>query len=379
MGGAAGVAGVAAAGGAPGQGGTSRSDAGGRGGAGPGGGSTTDGAAGETGASPSGDATDAGEAGDLSDGGETGAGVISSFQNGVFWTDVAGNRIEAHGAGFIKVGTTWYWVGEDRSQNSGAFRGMNLYASTDLSKWEFRHTLITRATVPDLNVAGRIIERPKLIHNDTTGQFVMWLHWDGNNYADAATAVFSSSTIDGDYVYHASFRPNANMSRDDTLFKDDDGSAYFISAANNNADLIIYQLTADYLDIARQVVTLWPGSFREAPAMFKANGRYFLISSGATGWDPNQARYASATSVAGPWSALQNLGDSTTYDTQSAYVISLEGRQGTTYIYAGDRWQDPDLVSSKYIWLPLTQNAATLRLDYHDQWRVNVTTGLVVP
>ena len=32
------------------------------------------------------------------------------------------------------------------------------------------------------------------------------------------------------------FQPNGNMSRDDSLFKDDDGKAYFMSAANNNAD-----------------------------------------------------------------------------------------------------------------------------------------------
>ena len=33
------------------------------------------------------------------------------------------------------------------------------------------------------------------------------------------------------------------MSRDDTLFKDDDGKAYFISAANENADLMLYELS----------------------------------------------------------------------------------------------------------------------------------------
>src|SRR5512145_1298541 len=107
------------------------------------------------------------------------------------------------------------------------------------------------------------------------------------------------------------------MSRDDTLFKDDDGKAYFLSAANENADLVLYELSADYLTIARQVTILWAGAKREAPAVFKSNGRYFLITSACTGWDPNQAQYAWATSMAGPWSARANLGNGTTYDSQS--------------------------------------------------------------
>ena len=121
----------------------------------------------------------------------------------------------------------------------------------------------------------------------------MWLHWDGNSYADAEAGVFTSPTIDGNYTLRSHFRPNNNMSRDDTLFKDDDGKAYFISAANENADLMLYELADDYLTIKRQVMRLSTAK-REAPAMFKQGGRYFIITSAATGWDPNQAQYFSA-------------------------------------------------------------------------------------
>ena len=164
------------------------------------------------------------------------------------------------------------------------------------------------------------------------------------------------------------------MSRDDTLFKDDDGKAYFISAANENADLMLYELADDYLTIKRQVMRLSTAK-REAPAMFKQGGRYYIITSAATGWDPNQAQYFSAASIEGPWTSLTNLGNSTTYDTQSAYVIPVQGSQATTYIYAGDRWQDPDLVGSKYIWLPLKISGTSLSLDYYAEWQLNLTTG----
>src|SRR6185503_20226837 len=110
------------------------------GGAGTNGAAGTAGAAGTTGpggaaGTTSGAAGTTGTAGTTGQGGSTGD-VIITIKNGGFWNDTAGKRIEAHGAGLIKVGDTWYWIGEDRSGNSGTFRGVNAYASKDLSSWE---------------------------------------------------------------------------------------------------------------------------------------------------------------------------------------------------------------------------------------------------
>ena len=258
--------------------------------------------------------------------------VIATIKNGGFWMTVDGQRIEAHGGGFSFENGTWYWIGEDKSHNSANFRAVNCYSSPDLTRWRFENAIVTRDTAPELRAQDRIIERPKLVYNERTKKYVMWLHWEGMSYATAEAGVFTSDRICGDYTFHDSFRPNGNMSRDDTLFKDDDGKAYFVSAARENADLIIYELSDDYLTIARQLVTLWPGAYREAPAVFKDSGRYYLVTSGATGWDPNQAKYASATSMAGPWTALQNLGSGTTYDTQPTFVLPIKGSTTTTYV-----------------------------------------------
>jgi hypothetical protein len=308
--------------------------------------------------------------------GGAGSDVIVTITNGVFWNDTDGNRIEAHGAGLIYTNDAWYWIGEDKSANSGNFKAVNCYRSTDLSHWEFRHAIITKASAADLNTADRIIERPKVIYNDSTQKYVMWLHWEGQNYATAEAGVFTSDTVDGDYTLVRHFQPNGNMSRDDTLFKDDDGKAYFLSAANNNADSALYSLTDDYTNISKQIGTLWPGSSREAPAIMKSDGHYFIVNSAATNWDPNQQKYGTATSMSGSWSSLSNIGDSTGYDTQTAFIIPLVGSKTTTFIYAGDRWQDPDLKSSKYIWLPIKISGGTkLAMDYYDSWQLNVTTG----
>ncbi|HLK90226.1 MAG TPA: discoidin domain-containing protein [Polyangia bacterium] len=385
-GGAAGAASGGAGGPATGGSGTGGAATGGSGtggaagkGGGGAGGKATGGAGGSSGAGGAGGhpATGGGggSAGSGGAGGTTTASEWVTIANGGFWNDTSGKRIEAHGGGFIQVGDTWYWVGEDKSMNSGNFFAVNIYASKDLSSWQFRNAIITRQTSTDLAAADRIIERPKIIYNDSTQQYVMWLHWDGMNYATAQAGVFTCATIDGNYKQVSHFQPNGNMARDDSLFKDDDGKAYFMAAANNNQDMIIYQLSDDYLTIKSQVVTVFAGKQREAPAMFKQNGRYYLITSAATGWDPNQAQYASATSIAGPWSSLTNLGDSITYDTQSAFVIPFVGSQTTTYIFAGDRWQDPDLVSSKYIWIPIQISGTSLTMANYGQWQLDVTTG----
>jgi hypothetical protein len=363
--GGADVTGTGGTAGSPGAGGVPAGGGRGGGAAGRGGGTAGAGRGGATGG--------VGATGGAATGG-SGGDVIITITNGGFWNDTSGKRIEAHGAGLIKVGDTWYWIGEDKSHNSGTFKGVNAYASKDLSHWEFRNAIITKSTSTELAASGRIIERPKVIHNDTTNQYVMWLHWDGNNYADAEAGVFTCATVDGNYTLKSHFRPNNNMSRDDTLFKDDDGKAYFVSAANENSDLMMYELSDDYLTIKRQVGRLSTAK-REAPAMFKQGGRYFIITSAATGWDPNQAQYFSATSVDGPWTSLTNIGNNTTYDTQSAYVIPVQGTQATTYIFAADRWQDPDLVSSKYIWLPLKISGTSLSMDYYAEWQLNLTTG----
>ncbi|TCP37024.1 family 43 glycosylhydrolase [Sphingomonas sp. BK235] len=299
------------------------------------------------------------------------------INNGSPFTTVTGEVVQAHGAGVIKVGAYYYLLGENR--DGYRFKAVSMYRSTDLRRWEFRRDILTSASAPSLRVAN--VERPKVIYNAATRRYVLWAHKEnGENYNEARVVVATSDTVDGDYVYQREFRPLDHESRDMTLFVDDDGSAYLISAAANNYDLNIYRLTEDYTAIAA-LVTVIKGYHREAPALFKRDGTYFLVTSGATGWNPNRASYQTAAAMAGPWTAPSYISDPRTYNSQPTFVLPVTGSAGTSYLYLGDRWapatgQQPN--DSTYVWLPLTFPTATsVELPGASQITVDTAAGTV--
>jgi hypothetical protein len=302
-----------------------------------------------------------------------------TITNGTQFRDTSGNVLHAHGGGVLKVGNYFYWFGENRNSNN-TFRAVSVYRSTDLMNWEFRNNVLTQSSHAELGVAN--IERPKVIYNSSTGRYVMWMHKEnGSNYSEARAAVASSATVDGSYTYHGSFRPlGQHMSRDITLYNDN-GTAYMISAADENYDLHIYRLTSDFLNVNTLVGNFWNDAHREAPAMFKRGSVYFLLTSAATGWNPNQARYATASSISGPWTGWSNVGDGTTFNSQPTYVLPIQGSSTTSYLYMGDRWAGAwgaPVNDSQYVWLPITFPSSTsMNLTWYPQITVDATTGTI--
>ena len=211
---------------------------------------------------------------------------MSSRKNGTVWTDTEGRRIHAHGGWILRYGGYYYWYGEDR--RDGYY--VSCYRSEDLSEWEFRrHVLTTASRMESYRVRTTLqlvwedgekvnIERPKVLYNAKTGKFVMWAHYEnGKDYLEAAACVATCDTPDGEFVYHGHFNPYGYMSRDCTVFQEEDGTAYFISASRDNADMHMYRLSEDYMNIDQLVNRLWQGEYREAPAVAKINGRYYVF------------------------------------------------------------------------------------------------------
>ncbi|KKK00325.1 ricin-type beta-trefoil lectin domain protein [Micromonospora sp. HK10] len=298
--------------------------------------------------------------------------ATATITPGTPWTDTAGRRLQAHGAGIFTVGSTYYLVGEDKSAGA-TFTAVACYSSTDLAHWTRQTDALSRQASGDL-AAGRIVERPKVIFNSATGRYVMWMHIDSSSYGDARAGVAVSSTPCGPYTYLGSSRPLGFLSRDLGLFKDDDGTGYLLTEDRDHG-LRIDRLSADYTSVAGPVAVL---ADLESPAMAKVGGRYFLLASHLTGWSTNDNVYATATSLAGPWSEFRNVAPagSRTYDSQTSFLLPVSGSAGTSYVYLGDRWNPSDLNSSLPVWLPITLTpGGTAALSWFSSWGVDTASG----
>ena len=303
-----------------------------------------------------------------------------SFKPGEVWPDDKGVHINAHGGGILRVGDTYYWFGEHKTEGSAgnlAQVGVHCYSSKDL--YNRKDEGIALSVVPDDTtshiVKGCVLERPKVIYNKKTGKFVMWAHVESADYSKACAGVAVSDFPNGPFTYLGSFRPNNAMSRDQTVFVDDDGRAYQFYSSENNETMYISLLTDDYLKPSGRFTRNFIKESREAPAVFKHKGKYYMLSSGCTGWDPNVAEIAVADSIMGTWKTIGNPctgpdADKTFY-AQSTYVQPVIGKKNA-YIAMNDRWKKKDLEDSRYVWLPVLIKDGAITIPWHEKWDLTV-------
>lgn len=357
----------------------------------------------------------------------------SAFHPGVPWPDNNGVHLNAHGAGLLEHGGTYYLFGEHKVAGkigNSAQVGVHVYRSADLYNWA--DAGIALAVVDDEAsdiVRGCVIERPKVIYNKRTGKFVMYFHLEmkGRGYHAARTSIAIAEKPEGPYRFIRSLRPNAGhwplnfdaslrekqhlfeqhpsheqvvegvfcrrdmpggqMARDMTLFVDDDDKAYLICSAEENYTLNIHELTDDYLDFTGRYVRILPGGHNEAPAIFKHDGTYHLLASGCTGWAPNAARSATAPHIFGPWTPGPNpcvginphngLGPELTFGGQSTYIQPMPGAPGR-FIALFDLWTPENPIDGGYVWLPLDVDPVTrtTEIRWYDTWTIGSKTSI---
>lgn len=176
--------------------------------------------------------------------------------------------------------------------------------------------------------------------------------WEDEKYRKWWTPVWHEAIEKGMFVKRD--RQGGQMSRDMTLFTDDDGKAYHIYSSEDNLTLQIAELTEDYLSHSGRYIRIFPAGHNEAPAIFKKDGTYWMITSGCTGWAPNAARLFSAPSIWGPWTQHPNPcrgeGSDRTFGGQSTYVLQLPGNR---YLFMADIWRPKSLMYSEYLWIPV--------------------------
>ncbi|MFC9689285.1 glycoside hydrolase family 43 protein [Kribbella sp. NPDC056951] len=378
------------------------------------------------------------------------APAYDSFRPGSEWKDTNGQVIQAHGGQVVpstdhRGRRIWYWYGEDRSKGYFDSPGVHLYSSYDLYNWKDEGLALRAMSSPDQfendayfsklykkyspaqkDVVWRdlstnsvrtdgwarpsILERPKVIYNQATRKWIMWVHSDGpssptstSTYARAEAGVAIADSPKGPFRWIDSYRlnrvpsdsvpwcgtssafdPAGGMARDMSLFVDDDGKAYIIYSSEENRTMYISKLNRDYTYLSARPENAVQGkdfvrtlacNQREAPAMFKSEGRYYLVTSGATGWDPNPARYATSSTILGQYADQGNPitgpGAANTYRSQSTNVIPIDAKRNK-FVFMGDRWTPNDLANAPYVWMPMSfGEGGSLSIGPDQEWKLD--------
>lgn len=349
----------------------------------------------------------------------------SFFEPGKIWYDTNGHPINAHAGSLQKFSDGYYyWYGQimiTGKRGSDAWVGVSCYKSKDLYAWDYVGVVLqVEDLASSLISRGCKMERPKVIFNKKTKKYVMYWHHDisGQGHKNAMLGVAKSDKPEGPFNVVKICRPladiypenvpeseNSNrtgvvpsknnrtenslpknsdslkiykrdlhvgqMVRDMTLFVDDNEKAYHIYTSEDNRTLHIAELTDNYLGYTGRYKRIFPEKYHEAPILFKDKGKYYLIASGCTSWDPNAGRSAYANEIMGEWTEMKNpfMGNDAhiSFNSQGACFF----REGSILIYIGDRWNPKNPVDARYIWLPITIENNQPIIRWLDKWSIS--------
>jgi hypothetical protein len=278
----------------------------------------------------------------------------NSIKPGQVWLDTDGKRIHAHGGSIFYENGVFYWYGENKEKTlpgSGVWHwGVRAYSSRDLYNWKDEGLILP----PDENDTNspvhpsQSMDRPHILYNDRTKQYVMWIKIMGKRDADyyiQYMTIAVSERFLGPYTIIKTLHPLGMNSGDfDLVMNESDHKAY-IYFERVHTELICADLTDDFTDVTGYYSSHFPRKrppfVREAPAFFTRKGKMYLITSGTTGYFPNPSELAEADLYHGPWTVLgdPHAGDSgrTSFHSQITSVFRHPHKKDL-YIALADRW-----------------------------------------
>lgn len=296
----------------------------------------------------------------------------SSFSPGAKWLDVHGDPIRAHAGHLLLTGGLYHWYGMEAigAATPPGNRTVNVYVSPDLYNWTPAGVALSSALY---------VSRPKVIHNELTGQFVMWCK------ATPGAAAFTSKTPLGPFapVFRGTLagRQVGGL----TVYQDpqDPSAAWLAYSAKPSDDsepslpraMMVLALSANWSWPAARETATYEGHL-EGPAVFYSEKTYYLWTSHTSGWDGSPAvvhcapaMNSSTWSLCGPGNPTHNK---SAFQSQSTDVVAVPGdTTGRRFIYLADRWVPfiNTTESGRYVWLPLNvAENGSLSVDWHSSW-----------
>ena len=342
---------------------------------------------------------------------------------GKVWLDTKGERIQAHGGAIHYENGVYYWYGENKEHTDGKNGiwtwGIRVYRSSDLMNWEDLGLLIPPVLDdPDSDLfPDKRVDRPHIRKCAATGKYVAWMKLSGE---EACFLVMQADAFLGPYeIVRNNYSPFGYKVGDFDIVQDaQSGKAYLYLDADHKG-VYCLELSDDLLSagkkVSEQYMGLIPPFTREGIAVFERGGRKYMLTSGMTGYIPNQ----SDSAVSDAWNeTFVSKGDPyvddetlSSFNSQFTQIFKLPERD--LYIALSDRWvpeypvdaaradllrrcvasrYDPkhyqateeeqkELVSAPmletantsiadYVWLPLEFDGCRVRIRWQDRWTV---------
>lgn len=339
------------------------------------------------------------------------------------WLDVKGERIQAHGGALHYENGFYYWYGENKEHTDGKSDiwtwGIRVYRSTDLYNWEDLGLLIPPVLDdPNSNLFPDMrVDRPHIRKCQATGKYVAWIKLSGE---EACFLIMQADSFLGPYeIVRENYNPLGHKVGDFDVVQDaESGKAYLYMDADHKGVLCL-EMAEDLLSaekkVSEQYMGLIPPFCREGITLFERKGRKYMLTSGMTGYIPNQ----SDSAVSGAWDEpFVSKGDPyvddeslSSFNSQFTQVFRIP--ETDRYVALSDRWvpeypvdaRRADLlrrcVASRYdpknyqateeeqrelaaapmletantsiadyVWLPLEFDGCHVRIRWKDQWTV---------
>lgn len=294
----------------------------------------------------------------------------TSIRPGQLWLDTEGKPIHAHGFQVMEQDGTYYWYGENKEFSTRGSHvwtyGIRCYTSTDLYNWQDRGLIIPPDTLNKLSPLhySQTLDRPHIVRSAKTGKYVCWIK---SMDEDGFFVILQADDILGPYTYVRSLKPEGFGVGDFDMYVDPDTGKGYVWFERPHWELICAELTDDCLDVtptySTHFVARRPPYTREAPTHFIRGGKHYLITSGTTGYVPNESMVASFTDYHGKYKELGNPHPADKYHhsfcSQVTDVVKIPGKD--LYVAVADRWM-PQITDTGF---PM-QVAKQMEVQYKD-------------
>ncbi|KAL7434161.1 hypothetical protein ACHAXM_003917 [Skeletonema potamos] len=157
---------------------------------------------------------------------------------------VSNNEVTSDEYSIGKRPDTYTWYGEhDYNKDPNNLSGAIMACSTqDFVTWKNEGAMLNFANLTDMvdGSSNKLrAEKPKVLYNNSTQKYVMWMIIDNGTRELGMAGVAVSDYHNGPFEFVRSFYPDGNQTRDQTLFKDDDGVAYLVRTYYATVDYVI--------------------------------------------------------------------------------------------------------------------------------------------